>query len=315
MSFLNPTPVPVRHYSSTDTDAPQLPANNWTGAIKTILKACLVTGYGGKPGAGWTLREETPHKAIFAMGDPACPPVELEVDSGNINITQLDLHWQGVKQEVGTSWSGSQFNRGYTAWIGWHLVASARGFVLLPTARAAGGGPVGAAMLYFGQICTNLIDPGRQDFVLWIGRDNATGPSLSDVGRSLASGNSKYLYSSGALKIGGKIGDARNTIARTAMLSGSYGGPRQPASNPLGAIAYGEIWLHQSTTANINSITGRLPGLLVASHRTVTEQTGDIIQVAGSPHRWLLTHQDDALRTDNSSNGCALLIDIDEWVY
>ena len=134
-------------------------------------------------------------------------------------------------------------------------------------------------------------------------------------GRTLAAGSGKYLYSSGALKIGGKIGDARNTIVRTAMLSGTYGGPRQPASNPLGAIAYGEIWLHQSTTANFNSITGRLPGLLVASHRTVTEQTGDIIQVAGSPHRWLLTQQDDYLRGDNNATGCALLIDIDEWVY
>lgn len=315
MSFLNPTPVPVRLYSHTDSDAPQLPANNWTGAIKTILKACLVTGYGGKPGAGWTLREETPNKAAFAMGDPACPPVALEVDSGNINITQLDLHWQGVKQSLNPNWGSSQFNRGYTSWVGWHLIASARGFVLLPLARAAAGGPVGAVMLYFGQICSNLVDPGQQDFALWIGRDNSASLNLSDVGRTLAAGSGKYLYSSGALKIGGKIGDARNTIARTAMLSGSYGGPRQPASNPLGAIAYGEIWLHQSTTANTNSITGRLPGLLVASHRTVTEQTGDIIQVAGSPHRWLLTHQDDALRTDNSSTGCALLVNLNEWVY
>lgn len=100
MSFLNPTPVPVRLYSHTDNEAPQLPANNWTGALKTILKACLVTGYGGKPGAGWTLREESDNKAIFAMGDPACPPVELEVDSSNITITTFDLHWQGVKQGI-----------------------------------------------------------------------------------------------------------------------------------------------------------------------------------------------------------------------
>ena len=43
MSFLNPTPVPVTLYSSNDPEAPQFGRDDWTGAIKTILKACLVS--------------------------------------------------------------------------------------------------------------------------------------------------------------------------------------------------------------------------------------------------------------------------------
>ena len=52
MSFLNPVPVPATYYSSEDAEAPQLGAD-LTGGVKTVLKACLVTGYGTKPGAGW----------------------------------------------------------------------------------------------------------------------------------------------------------------------------------------------------------------------------------------------------------------------
>ena len=36
--------TPVTLYQSTDTDAPQLA--NAQGSLKTLLKACLITGYG-----------------------------------------------------------------------------------------------------------------------------------------------------------------------------------------------------------------------------------------------------------------------------
>lgn len=64
MSFLNPVPVPATYYSSEDAEAPQLGAD-LTGGVKTVLKACLVTGYGTKPGAGWTMTGEEDHKAVF----------------------------------------------------------------------------------------------------------------------------------------------------------------------------------------------------------------------------------------------------------
>ena len=312
MSFLNPTPAPVRLYSHTDSEAPQLPANDWTGALKTILKACLVTGYGGKPGAGWTLREESDNKAIFRAGDPATSPVELEVDSGNITITTFDLHWQGVKQGIVSNWSSGQLNR-YTGVAGWYLVASARSFALLPLVRT-GNSPLIAGLAYFGQACTNLVDPGQQDFVLWLAKSNNSG-YVSDVPSVLYNGGNA-AWSSGSLRLTGKIGDGRNTVLRTA--AAARAALRLPANNDFSSILYSEIYLHRTASYGSNNyaVSGRLPGLLVASHRTVSDQTGDIVQVAGSPHRWLLTQQD--IQSSNNADGqpgLAVLVNIDEWVY
>ena len=43
--------VPVTVYQSTDEGAPQLTAD--AGSLKTILKACLVSGYGSRQALGW----------------------------------------------------------------------------------------------------------------------------------------------------------------------------------------------------------------------------------------------------------------------
>ena len=43
-------------YTSQDIDAPQLNGN--IGEIKTVIKACLVTGYGDKHAAGWDIVHE-----------------------------------------------------------------------------------------------------------------------------------------------------------------------------------------------------------------------------------------------------------------
>jgi hypothetical protein len=51
----------VTIYRSTDAGAPAFPASgaqNGAGYIMDVMKACLVDGYGSKPGAGWTLDYE-----------------------------------------------------------------------------------------------------------------------------------------------------------------------------------------------------------------------------------------------------------------
>lgn len=52
-------------YKSTDASAPTL--NGQKGSLITVLKACLVNGYGSKAAAGWTLATEDAgnYKAIF----------------------------------------------------------------------------------------------------------------------------------------------------------------------------------------------------------------------------------------------------------
>lgn len=51
----------VTIYRSTDAGAPALPANVAYNSAKfymDVIKACLVTGYGSKAGAGWTIDYE-----------------------------------------------------------------------------------------------------------------------------------------------------------------------------------------------------------------------------------------------------------------
>lgn len=53
MSLLTPVKVPVKVYRWDDAGAPAL--DKTAGCMMTIFKACLVTGYGTKTGAGWTM--------------------------------------------------------------------------------------------------------------------------------------------------------------------------------------------------------------------------------------------------------------------
>lgn len=52
--YVNNIEMPVTLYLSSDDQAPVITNAN----LSVILKACLVTGYGAKPGAGWTLPYE-----------------------------------------------------------------------------------------------------------------------------------------------------------------------------------------------------------------------------------------------------------------
>lgn len=63
--FLQPERVPVTVYLSTDKDAPRL--DRTPNCLQTILKACLVTGYGDKEGAGWSLAFEDNTKGVKVL--------------------------------------------------------------------------------------------------------------------------------------------------------------------------------------------------------------------------------------------------------
>lgn len=84
MSFLTPVKVPVKVYLSTDKDAPKL--DRTPNCVATILKACLVTGYGDKQPAGWSLAFEDNPKGVKVL-KPADSPhkpfvLKLSADTG-----------------------------------------------------------------------------------------------------------------------------------------------------------------------------------------------------------------------------------------
>lgn len=91
MSLLTPVRYPAKLYSHTDANAPQLASVD--GAIKTILKACLVTGYGDKAGAGWTMLFEDATRIVLRAPDAQLhelPDIKIENGAGKYRVVSQD---------------------------------------------------------------------------------------------------------------------------------------------------------------------------------------------------------------------------------
>lgn len=74
MSLLTPVKVPVKVYRWDDVGAPVL--DKTPGCMMTIFKACLVTGYGTKEAAGWTMPFEDTAAGVKGFR----PQVGAEID-------------------------------------------------------------------------------------------------------------------------------------------------------------------------------------------------------------------------------------------
>ncbi len=83
MSLRQPKRYPVKFYSWQDTGAPQLSNND--GVIKTILKACLVTGYGNKEGAAWQMPFEDDYRMVLKMPMRTGNPPDIRLENGIVN--------------------------------------------------------------------------------------------------------------------------------------------------------------------------------------------------------------------------------------
>lgn len=83
MSLKQPVQYPVKYYSHLDAGAPQLA--NADGVIKTILKACLVTGYGTKAGAGWTALFDDAFRIVLRRPLRTGNPPDIKIENGVIN--------------------------------------------------------------------------------------------------------------------------------------------------------------------------------------------------------------------------------------
>lgn len=132
MSLKQPVRYPVKYYSHLDSGAPQL--TNADGIIKNILKACLVTGYGTKPGAGWTSLFEDAVRIVFRRPLGTGNPPDIKIENGVINGAASH---RIVSQDNPTSInddsriaSANLLARDAYHGSEWHLVVSDFGFIL-----------------------------------------------------------------------------------------------------------------------------------------------------------------------------------------
>ena len=161
--YANNLEMSAHLYLSSDDDAPALTKSN----LSLILKACLVTGYGSKPGAGWTM----PHEDAAAGKRVFAPAKTGELDSyllvhdqsGTSRVAawrdyaaidnappalELATHY---KHGQGRQWSGR-----------WAVIATARGVVMWVEDGYNAAQP--GMMLYYGD--TSSTDNGSRALIL-----------------------------------------------------------------------------------------------------------------------------------------------------
>lgn len=161
--YANNLEMPATLYLSSDDDAPALTKAN----LSLILKACLVTGYGSKPGAGWTMPHEdaAASKRVFATAKTGELDSYLLVhdQSGTSRVAAwrdyaaidnappaLELATP-YKHGQGRQWSGR-----------WAVIATARGVVMWVEDGYNAAQP--GMMLYYGD--TSSADNGSRALIL-----------------------------------------------------------------------------------------------------------------------------------------------------
>lgn len=150
MSLLTPVKVPVNIYRSSDASAPLLDKN--ANCIVKILKACLVTGYGAKAGAGWTMSHEdiATKTKVFEINSGVGEPLSLRIynDTGqkaNVQVAKNVINANTVTPVIECD---TEFKYlGHITTGDWILIASDRAFWFFAPV-AAGTKPVNRSGVY-----------------------------------------------------------------------------------------------------------------------------------------------------------------------
>lgn len=153
MSFINPIKLPVMKFDSTDKDAPQLNYNARTsGDIKTILKACLVTGYGEKQGAGWSVVEESDFGIFLKSPHIQMADYVFIVNDSSTSNTIYQYSYQGAVANISTI--NKSVKNADKSQSGWCMLVTELGFILLE--RFYGGFGVACRLTYWGAMKSTL---------------------------------------------------------------------------------------------------------------------------------------------------------------
>ena len=161
--YANNLEMSAHLYLSSDDDAPALTKSN----LSLILKACLVTGYGSKPGAGWTM----PHEEAAASKRIFAPAKSGELDSYLLvhdnNGTSRVAAWRDFAAidnappalELATHYKHGQGRQ----WSGrWAVVATARSVIVWVEDGYNAAQP--GMMLYYGD--SSSADNGSRALIL-----------------------------------------------------------------------------------------------------------------------------------------------------
>ena len=154
MSFLNPVNEPVTLFSSIDADAPQINyAARTAGDVKAVLKACLVTGYGDKARAGWSIVNEAGDVAEFASPSAAMSDYRLGIDDAAVPITTWYCDYRGARIDPAFNTPAKSIKNIDKSHVdnGWTLIVTQRGIWFLEHFYHSVAAGISSRLTYWGQ--------------------------------------------------------------------------------------------------------------------------------------------------------------------
>lgn len=148
--YINDLYLPARVYLHTDQDAPALTASN----LSLVLKACLVTGYGSKPGAGWSMpfEDAATGKRVFRPATHGNLDNYLRVVDGNTqavvqsysDMSDIDNGNKALELSLPYMYAKRNFTGR------WAIIATERSVVIWTRSYYNGGADTTGAMLFYG---------------------------------------------------------------------------------------------------------------------------------------------------------------------
>lgn len=171
MSFLNPVNEPVLRFKSTDAGAPQINYNaRVAGDVKTIIKACLVTGYGAKSSAGWSIVNEVDHVCEFVSPNAEMSDYRLGIDDTSASSTTWFYQYQNERvNPTGNTPSRSFSGINQTnAENGWQLIVTQRGFYFVEQVFSTVVAATMPRVTLFGQVKLATTASSTENMSFWI---------------------------------------------------------------------------------------------------------------------------------------------------
>lgn len=300
MSFLNPVNEPVLRFSSTDADAPQINYNSRTaGDVKAVLKACLVTGYGDKPSAGWSVVNEVDHVAEFISPSAAMSDYALGINDSYTGNTTVYYRYKGDVESV----SNSSINKSIN-YIdknhqdnGWVLLVTELGLYFVEQFYTSAAAALQTRVTYWGRFKSALLT-GSGDIAYWcVGYGSpVTHPAKFFSSQDTAS---KYYYVSGA---DGLTFTAANLTAMSNT-DVSYTASTIKMAAPLYLASAGQI-------------VGEHPGILLQTINVFEDAYGVSDKAVGSrPVLSLSLGAQSSSSLYAAQNTRTVLIYLDYWEY
>lgn len=292
--------TPVTLFHSADAGAPQL--TGAAGSLKTLLKACLVSGYGGKQPLGWTMPFEEDHKAVFKSTDPKSTQPCLLVDNPKPKFATLQPYQKMTAINKGEGFFGlgavstaslDKFGYFNSQSPKWWLAGHGAAFVFAVKLE----GYEQSMLFYFGDV-RGL--GAHKTALYW---SNADGREYAAGGNRLQSVTASSGGNPGVLSRSfGNVAAAQSRLISATDLANASNRPPYPDPITAGLVA-DAVHLSETSGSQILSVAA-LDGFLCVLNDLSRVAEGTQIQMDGDDDVWLKF---------SSTNAQHFLINASQW--